>query len=68
MKRIDLIPVIKECGIQSKKLSETLLQFIIDSETDSENIDAVSLESTLSKFISKIKAKLSKHNRSYSRL
>ena len=46
MKRIDLLPKVKEVGIHSKALYSDLMDYVLSSEKGDENINCESLKVT----------------------
>ena len=68
MKRVDLIPLIKEKGISSKNLTNVIVEEVLRFEAlNRDNVDVKVLSQTVSTFLNKVKEKLSKYNRMYER-
>ena len=69
MKRIDLLPKVKEVGINSIALYSDLMDFVLSSEKGGEDkINCDSLKVTLQTFVSRLREKFTKHNRKFQRL
>ena len=54
MKRIDLLPKLKEVGINSKALYSDLMDYVLSSEKGDDNINCESLKVTLQKVNMKV--------------
>ena len=68
MKRLDIIPLIKEKGLGSENLYRLIVEEIIRHDAlDSEKIEMKELLQTVNKFLHKVREKLNKCNRMYDR-
>ena len=67
MKRIDLLPKVKEVGINSIALYSDLMDYALSSEKRGEDkINCDSLKVTLQTFVSMLREKFTKHNKKVS--
>ena len=68
MKGINLIPIVKELGVNSVSLIEALVDEVLAGGDIDKNYDVIDLRQALHVFKSKVKAKLKKWNRNFSKL
>ena len=68
MKRLQLIPFIKEKGIRSANLTNQIIKEIIRYENlDEQNVNMKMLHETVMKFLHKVREKIQRCNRMYDR-
>ena len=68
MKGINLIPIVKELGVNNVSLIEALVDEVLAGGDIDKNYDVIDLRQALHVFKSKVKAKLKKWNRNFSKL
>ena len=66
MKKLELIPIVRKHGLSDTNLRDEILKYLIQSENN--NSDEDSLKTEVKVFISKLKSKLEKNQRNYTRL
>ena len=64
MKKLELIPVVREYGISNGNLQDILVSKVINSENC--DCDKESVQNAVKLFISKLKTRIQKHSRNYS--